>query len=74
MADHMTFEEILGEVDHLKDSDKIRLVELVMHSLRIEMSGNQDVSDGEALESLFGMWRDRDVTLSSVRARAWQRN
>jgi len=77
MADHMTVSKILGEIDQLSYSDRMKVVESVVRSLRLGeayLPNEQPRAEAsENPEELFGIWRERDVTLAGIRERAWHR-
>jgi diaminopimelate decarboxylase len=76
MSNQETIDKILGEVKELDFSERIHLVESIIHSLRVEEEyENKKKKKGEEnkLASLFGIWKDRDVSLDSIRDKAWRR-
>ena len=66
----------------IKDADKAIIVLNLLKELpfvEIEKSENEKtvklVEMGkESLADLFGLWEDRDVSLSAIRKKAWKRN
>ena len=73
MTDHMTINRILGEIEQLSYSDRMKLVESIVRSLRVSEDARSHGETAGTPESLFGMWRDRDVTLAEIREKAWHR-
>ena len=72
MAGHKTTDSILRQVEELSFSDRMKLVESIVRSVRL----SEDHRSGETAdtpESLFGMRRDRGVILSGIREKAWRR-
>lgn len=73
MADQITISKILDEIEQLSYSDRMKLVESIVRSLRVH---EEHVSHGEtpvSPEAVFGIWRDRNVSLTDIREKAWLR-
>jgi len=73
MADHMTVTRILSEVEQLSYSDRMRLVESIVRSVRMGTENAPDETTADNPEALFGIWRNREVTLEGIRGKAWRR-
>jgi hypothetical protein len=72
MADHMTISKILGEIEQLSYSDRMKLVESIVRSLRLREEHPSHGGTPDSPEELFGIWRDRSVTLAEIREKAWR--
>ena len=72
MADHMTVTKILSEIEQLSYSDRMRLVESIVRSIRLMEDRVPSEATENDLDALFGIWRDRDITLAGIRERAWR--
>ena len=73
MADQITISKILDEIEQLSYSDRMKLVESIVRSLRLS---EEHVSHGgtpDTPEAVFGIWRDRNVSLTDIREKAWLR-
>lgn len=73
MADHMTTRKILREIQQLSYSDRMKIVESVVRSLRLREDNTPGGQTSNGPEELFGIWRDRSVTLAGIREQAWRR-
>ena len=73
MADHMTVTKILSEIEQLSYSDRMRLVESIVRSIRLMEDRVPSEATEDDLDALFGIWRDRDITLAGIREKAWHR-
>ena len=73
MTDHMTVTKILSEIEQLSYSDRMRIVESIVRSVRLSADRVPDNATEGDPEELFGMWRDRDITLARIRDKAWHR-
>ncbi|MDR0718448.1 MAG: hypothetical protein LBF78_02340 [Treponema sp.] len=65
-----------GAINLLKDMEKLKLIRLIPSSKRKTVqSGPQtpggDFSDDPA--DAFGIWKDRNISLESIREKAWKR-
>lgn len=49
-------------IDFLKDIPYVNVIE-----------ANEKEVDGNSLFDSFGMWKDKDVSLDKIRAKAWKR-
>ncbi len=72
MADHMTVTKILREIEQLGYSDRMRLVESIVRSVRLRADNAPGETTADNPEVLFGIWRNRDVTLAGIREKAWR--
>jgi hypothetical protein len=61
------------EIEQLSYADRMKLVESIVRSLRLGEHGAHHEDPKSSPEVLFGMWRDRDVTLEKIREKAWRR-
>ena len=62
MADHMTVTRILSEIEQLSYSDRMRLVESIVRSVRLRADNTPDETTADNPEALFGIWRNREVS------------
>lgn len=72
MSNDMTVTRILSEIEQLSYSDRMKLVESIVRSVRLSADRGPDSATEDDPEALFGMWRDRDVTLAGIREKAWR--
>ncbi len=76
MADLIQFEKIVTEVQNLPYVDRLRLVESIVHSLQEEKSvsvKNKKKANHEDFEQAFGIWKNRTISLATIREKAWKR-
>ncbi len=73
MADHKTIDKILRQVEELSLSDRMKLVESIVRSVRLSEDRRSHGETADTPETLFALWRDRAVTLSETREKAWRR-
>ena len=71
MADIAQVDRIISEVNDLDERTKIQLFQKIE-----EMYKNYDEqqSDEISLESVFGLWKDRNITKDILRKKAWKNN
>ena len=70
MAGHMTVSKILSEIEQLSYSDRMKLVESIVRSVRLsEDRVPHEATEGNP-EAVFGLWGDRDVSLAGIREKA----
>ena len=66
------YEKLSGQIDMLSYSDRLRLLAKIVSTLSVPDESQQKSVTGD-FEGAFGLWKDRDVSLESVRAKAWGR-
>ena len=64
-------DRIISEVNELEEKEKI----IFFHKMG-EMFNNFDDQQNEevSIESVFGLWKDRDITKETLRKKAWIKN
>lgn len=63
---------LYDQIDALSYNDKLMLLERIIKTLSMPQVVTIDKSiDG--FDEVFGLWKDRDVTLESIRSKAWGR-
>jgi hypothetical protein len=64
-------DRIISEVNELEEKEKI----IFFHKMG-EMFDNFDEQQNEevSIESVFGLWKDRDITKEILRKKAWMKN
>jgi predicted RNase H-like HicB family nuclease len=72
MTNDMTVTKILSKIEQLSYSDQMKLVESIVRSVRLSAGRGSESETEEDAEALFGMWRDRDVTVAGIREKAWR--
>lgn len=72
MTNDMTVTRILSEIEQLSYSDRMKLVESIVRSVRLSADRGPGSATEDDPEALFGMWCDRDVTLAGIREKAWR--
>jgi hypothetical protein len=71
MADMAEIDKIVSEVNGLDEKGKIILFQKIEGILdKTEDMEEEDVS----IESVFGLWKDRDITKETLRQKAWKQN
>ena len=71
MANLVQIERIISEVNELEENEKI----IFFRKIR-EISNNFDTQQQEdvSVESVFGLWKDRNITKETLRKKAWIKN
>jgi hypothetical protein len=71
MADMAEIDKIVSEVNGLDEKGKMILFQKIEKILdKAEDMEEEDVS----IESVFGLWKDRDITKETLRQKAWKQN
>jgi len=72
MTDVAQIDRIISEVNELEENEKI----LFFHKIE-EIFGNSsdDAKNNDIpIESVFGLWKDRNITKEILRRKAWMKN
>lgn len=68
------YEAIVEQVEMLSYEDRLHLLGRIIRTLDTDLHYNQNTEFSEGFDSAFGLWKDTDITLSSVRQKAWGRS
>ncbi len=63
---------LFEQIDALPYNDKLSLLERIIKTLAIPQEAKTNDSI-EGFDEAFGLWKDRDITLESIRSKAWGR-
>jgi hypothetical protein len=72
MTDIAHIDRIISEVNDLGENERL----LFFHKIE-EIFGNSsdDTEDNDIpIESVFGLWKDRNITKETLRKKAWMKN
>ncbi len=62
---------------HVRDQENANFVLRLLESLNIvddiETSTNERIENNDDFFALAGLWEDRDISIESIRERAWDR-
>ncbi len=67
------FNNLVEQVDMLSYTDRLRLLERIANTLQtrdLPVSTDNSV----AFDRAFGLWQSRDISLDSIRQKAWGRD
>jgi hypothetical protein len=67
MNDMAQVDRIMTEVSALEDREKI----LLFHKIE-RLIDSAACEEDVPVESVFGIWKDRDITLENIRQKAWR--
>ena len=71
MANMAQIDKIISEINELEENEKI----IFFHKVG-EVFENFDEQQKEEIpiESVFGLWKDRNITKETLRKKAWMKN
>jgi hypothetical protein len=71
MTNMVQVDRILSEVNELEEKDKI----LFYHKIGEIFDNFDDQQDEDIpIESVFGLWKDRNITKETLREKAWTKS
>lgn len=68
----VAFAKIEQQVELLSYSDRIKLLEKIIKTLGLEAIKKEKTKSAD-FDAAFGIWKDREVSLKSIRRKAWVR-
>lgn len=66
-----SLEAMIAEVSSMPFSQRVRLLEVLVDSLKAEQQPGE--SSSKDFDNAFGLWKNREVSLADIRAKAWER-
>ena len=69
----LAYKELTDQINLLSFSDRVRLLEQIAQTLQIQ-DPPKVKTDSSSFEKAFGLWRNRDIDLETIRKKAWGRN
>jgi hypothetical protein len=72
MVNTTQIDRIISEVNDLEENEKI----LFFHKIEELISDSSDKTESIdiPIESVFGLWKDRNITKETLRRKAWMKN
>jgi hypothetical protein len=70
MADMAEIDKIVSEVNGLDEKGKI----IFFQKIERILDKTEDMEEEVSIESVFGLWKDRDITKETLRQKAWKQN
>jgi len=71
MANLAQIDKIISEINDLEENEKI----IFFHKIGEVLENFEDQNGGEIpIESVFGLWKDRNITKEVLRKKAWSAN
>jgi hypothetical protein len=71
MADIAQINKIISEINDLEEDERL-LFFRKMEELYDNSDDRQD--NGVSIESVFGLWKNRNITKETLRKKAWMKN
>jgi hypothetical protein len=71
MAGTVQIDKIMMEVNALDENGRMVLFRKIEELL---INSGKDAGDDVSVDSVFGLWKDRDITLEKIRQKAWRKN
>ena len=66
------FKKLYAQIDMLSYAERIRLLGRIVQTLHAPVKTRKKESSDFA--TAFGLWKDRDVSIEQIRAKAWGRS
>jgi hypothetical protein len=72
MADIAQIDRIISEVNDLEENEKI----IFFHKIEETFGDSSDIKKNNdiPIESVFGLWKGRNITKETLRRKAWVKN
>jgi hypothetical protein len=66
------YDDLSEQVNKLSFDERLKLIELIIGTLQIEEKKSSK-TDSAAFDKAFGMWSGKNVSIESIREKAWRR-
>ena len=66
------FAQLSGQIDMLSYTERVMLLDKIVSTLRSPFIAAVQKKKAET-EAAFGLWKDRDITVETIRQKAWGR-
>ncbi len=67
-----SFNLISSQIDMLSYSERVRLLDKIVRTLHVPAARSVQ-KNGTDFSAAFGLWKDREISVESIRANAWER-
>lgn len=68
----LALKKLTDEIEMLSFADRLKLLNKIVQTLRVPVKTIKKESTD--FDAAFGLWSDRDISLSEIRQKAWSRN
>lgn len=66
------FAQLSGQIDMLSYTERVMLLDKIVSTLRSPFTAAVQKKETD-FEAAFGLWKDRDISIESIRQKAWGR-
>ena len=68
----LALKKLTDEIEMLSFADRLKLLNKIVQTLRVPAKTVKKESTD--FDAAFGLWSDRNISLSEIRQKAWSRN
>ena len=68
----IAFNQLSAKIEMLSYAERIRLLDKIVQTLHYPVKSQK--KNSADFNAAFGLWKDRDVSLEEIRAKAWGRS
>ena len=68
----LALKKLTDEIEMLSFADRLKLLNKIVQTLRVPAKNVKKTSTD--FDAAFGLWADRNISLSEIRQKAWSRN
>lgn len=68
-----TIDDLSNKINMLSFNDRLRLLEILAKTLQMETVSKAG-DDTKDFEKAFGIWKNKDVSIDTIRQKAWGRS
>jgi len=69
----VTVDDLSSKINMLSFNDRLRLLEILAKTLQMD-TASKVRDDSEDFDMAFGIWKNKDVSIDSIRQKAWSRS
>ena len=67
----LAFKKLSSQIDMLSYAERIKLLDKIVQTLHTPIKIQRKESSN--FDAAFGLWKDRDISIEEIRAKAWGR-
>ena len=68
-----TIDDLSNKINMLSFSDRLQLLEILAKTLQMDATSKKE-NDSKDFDDAFGLWKNKDISINTIRQKAWVRS
>lgn len=68
-----TIDDLSNKINMLSFSDRLQLLEILAKTLQMDATSKKE-NDSKDFDDAFGLWKNKDISINTIRQKAWGRS